>query len=361
MNPIAEIYLNRLVENFNYINSHIETSNILAVVKANAYGHGAAKVSQKLQEIGVYGLCVAMAEELIELRNKKIKIPILHLGVLNERKLELYQSKNNICTINSIDDINIINNFLKGSNKKIYCHLKVDTGMGRLGIPYERADNILESIKNKNNIKLLGIYSHFSSSDENNNEFTEMQLNKFKKIIDIADDLIPEYKNYHISNSAGLLKSNSNCLNSVRAGISLYGVNNTNIKHTLKPVMKLKAPVVFIKNIKRGDSVGYNRKFIAKKDTKIGYLQVGYADGYPLEMINSNTIFYDDNLLSVIGKISMDLTAVDFTNINVAVGDWVTLFGEENNRLEKICSRTTNSPYSILTGIGNRVSREYLN
>ena len=360
LKPIAKIYLNKLINNFNYINSHIGSSNIYAVVKANAYGHGAVKIAKTLQSIGTRGLCVATIEELIELRESKIDIPILHLGVLNENKIALYQSENNICTINSINDIKRINDFLKGSKEKLYCHLKIDTGMGRLGLPYDQASDILRLIKDNNKIKLLGIYSHFSSSDTNG-DYTKMQLGKFKLIIDIADQLIPEYKDYHISNSAGLLKSQSNYLNLVRAGISLYGVNNTKNKHNISPVMKLKAPVIFIKNIKKGDFVGYNQKFKALRDTKVGYLQIGYADGYPLEMINSKTIFYNDILLNVIGQVSMDITAVDCTNIDIQAGDFVTLFGENKNKLEDICSKITHSPYSMLTGIGNRVSREYIN
>ena len=360
MKPIAKIHLNKLINNFNYINSHIESSNIYAVVKANAYGHGAIKIAKTLQDIGAHGLCVATIEELIELRKSNIDIPILHLGVLNEQKIDLYQSKNNICTINSIDDIKRIDNFLKGSKEKLHCHLKIDTGMGRLGIPYNQANDILRLIKNNNKIKLLGMYSHFSSSDTDK-DYTKIQSEKFKLIIDAADELMPEYKDYHISNSAGLLNSQSNYLNLVRAGISLYGINNTKNKHNIRPVMKLKAPVIFIKNIKKGDFVGYNQKFQALRDTKVGYLQIGYADGYPFEMINSKTIFYNDILLNVIGQVSMDLTAVDCTDIDIQIGDFVTLFGEDKNKLEDICSKTTHSPYSMLTGIGNRVSREYIN
>ena len=360
MKPEANIYIDKFIDNYNYINSHIGAANILAVVKANAYGHGAIKISKALQEIKASGLCVAMIEELIELREAKIDIPILHLGILNKQNIELYQDRNNICTINSMLDINLINNFLKDSEKKIHCHLKIDTGMGRLGVPYEEAYEILKLIKNKNNIKLLGIYSHFSSSDEDDLSI-DMQSKKFENIINIANDLIPEDRSYHISNSAALLKSNSNCFNLVRAGISLYGINNTNIKHDITPVMKLKAPVVFIKNIKKGDSVGYNKKFIASKDTRVGYLQIGYADGYPIEMIESKTISYNENLLRVIGKISMDLTAVDCSGIDIQVGDFVTLFGGNNNKLENICSQITNTPYSILTGLGNRITRKYHN
>ena len=361
MTPVAEIYLNNFINNFNYINSKANNSKVFAVVKANAYGHGVQKISKTLQDLEAPGLCVATIEELIEIRSASIDMPILHLGILNKEKIELYKSKNNICTINSIDDINLINNFLRGSNEKIYCHLKIDTGMNRLGIPLDYVDEILKLIKSNNNIRLLGMYSHFSSSDEDDDSIMKIQLEKFKKNIDIAETLIPEKRDYHISNSNGLLKYDSNALNLVRTGIGLYGINNTKVKHNLKPVMKLKAPVIFIKNIKKGDAVGYNRKFTALKDSRIAYLQIGYADGYPLEMIDTKTVFYKNKLLNVIGKVSMDLTAVDCSDANIRIGEYVTLFGEEENKLEVICSKMINTPYSMLTGLGNRVLREYRN
>ena len=360
MNPVAEININKLIGNYNYINHYVGQSNILAVVKANAYGHGAIKISRVLEEVGVFGLCVAMINELIELREAKITLPILHLGILNKESLELYQSSENICTINSIDDIYMINDFLKGTSNKIYCHIKFDTGMGRLGIPYDRANQVISTIKKNNNIKLLGIYSHFASSDESDNTFTDLQLKRFKEIIRLSDSLIPESKNYHISNSAGLLKNDFMFFNSVRAGISLYGVNKTNIEHNLNPVMKLKAPVIFIKNINKGDSVGYNRKFIADRDIKIGYIQIGYEDGYPHQMEGTKMVEFKGSLLEVVGKVSMDLTAINFTDIDVNVGDWVTLFGGQVNKLEDFCFPNKLDPYSMLTGVGNRVSRKYI-
>jgi len=360
LTPIARIHIDKLIHNFNYINSHINNSRILAVVKANAYGHGAIKISRTLEELGADGLCVATADELSELRMGGINIPILHLGVLNQKIINLYQSKNNVCTINSIDDIDMINNALIKRDKKINCYLKVDTGMGRLGVNYKQASDVIQLIKDNNKIKLAGVYSHFSSSDEEN-KFTDIQLKRFNDVVYLANSLISDNMNYHISNSAGLLKNDSSFFDLVRAGISLYGINNTNIDHDLMPVMELKAPVILIKNIKKGDSVGYNRKFIASQDTKIGYLQIGYEDGYPINMINSNLVFYKDKLLNVVGKISMDLTAVNFTDIDVKIGDWVTLFGNENNKLEYVCSKVGTNPYSILTGIGNRVVREYVN
>ena len=182
MNPKAEIYLDRLAYNFNYISNHISDSNIFAVVKANAYGHGAIEISKTLQELGVKGLCVATANELIELRDAKIKVPIIHLGVLNREILYLFQSDNNICTINSIDDVNLINHFLTVNQSKINCYLKVDTGMGRLGVPYDDFNYIINLIKDVNKINLIGVYSHFSSSDEENQKATSSQLEKFNQI-----------------------------------------------------------------------------------------------------------------------------------------------------------------------------------
>ena len=146
----------------------------------------------------------------------------------------------------------------------------------------------------------------------------------------------------------------------MRAGISLYGINIINEKHDLKPVMKLKAPLVLIKDILKGESVGYNRQFTAKTNIKAGYIQVGYADGYPLNMVDTKTVLYNKNLLNVIGKVSMDITAIDCTEIDIKKGNWVTLFGDELNRIENIYSQTDKNIYSILTGISERVLRKYV-
>ena len=204
MRPIAEIHLEHLLNNFNYINSYIGNSKIIGVVKANAYGHGLIKISQTLEKAGIYGLSVAIAEELLLLRNSKVNVPVLHLGVLDYDNLEIYQYKKNICTINSIDDIYAIKRFISGEKKRIFCHLKFDTGMGRLGIDYNKAEDILKLIKDIDGICLSGIYSHFSSSDENDDTFMQLQLNRFRSIIKIADYLIPEQRDYHISNSTGI-------------------------------------------------------------------------------------------------------------------------------------------------------------
>ena len=358
MRPIAKVNLKHLINNLNYIDSYVGDSKILAVVKANAYGHGLIKISKTLENNGVYGLCVAIAEELSLLRSANIKKPILHLGIL-DKNLSLYESKNNLCTINSTNDIYLIKDFLSGRNKEIFCHLKFDTGMGRLGIDYNQAEDVIKLIKDIKGIHLKGMFSHFSSSDEDN-EYTSLQTERFKNISDMADYLIPEKRFYHISNSAGLLKNQSTHFNMVRCGISLFGINLVNERHELVPVMKLKAPLVLIKQISKGDSVGYNRSFIADQDMTIGYLQIGYADGYPLAMINKKTVSFKGKLLRVIGKVSMDITAIDCTGVDIEEGDWVTMFGSESNKIENIYSKSDKNAYSILTGIGERVLRKYI-
>lgn len=361
LRPIAEINLPNLIYNFNYINSNIGQSKIMAVVKADAYGHGVSEISQVLTNAGVYGLCVAIVEELEEIRRLKIDTQILHLGVFDNNKIEIYQRKENLCTINSFEDIKLINSSLRGGSERVFCHLKFDTGMGRLGIDYNKSEEALKLVKNSGGkIALKGIYSHLASSDESDTSFMKMQLDRFSNIIDLADMMMPEERDYHISNSGNLLREDSGVGNIVRPGISLYGVNISSINHRLKPVMKLKAPIVLLKDINKGNSVGYNRKFIAKKDMKVGYVQIGYADGYPLRMINSKWVYCNNKLVSVLGKVSMDITAIDCTNINVSQGDLVTLFGEDENRVESICSSTGESVYSMLTGISKRVIRKYI-
>ena len=361
MNPIAKIYINRLIDNFHYINSHIGNSNIFAVVKANAYGHGAIKVAKTLEKVGAYGLCVAMIEELIQIREAKINTPILHLGILNKNYIDLYQSKENICTINSKHDIDIINSFLKGTNKKIYCHLKVDTGMGRMGICIEDLSEMIDELLIHDNIIIEGLYSHFSTAEENNVQYRDSQLDTFKKIVLQIKKKLPSVKYFHIANSAAILTCKKSWFNMVRPGLSIYGVSPLGECHAgLIPVMQMKAPVSLIKKIKKGSFIGYGRQYAAKKNEKMFIIQAGYADGIPTEFSNKGKIEINNILYSIIGKVSMDLIAVHDHVGEVQMDQEVIFWGSNSLRLELLSKEYDKIPYEFLTGVSKRVERIYI-
>jgi alanine racemase len=189
----------------------------------------------------------------------------------------------------------------------------------------------------------------------------DLQRSRFDVIIYFANTFFTNLI-YHISNSGGIFKDNKNHYDMVRPGITLYGVTPFGKSHEkLVPVMHFKAPVVLIKQISKGESVGYNQTYIAEKDFEMAIIQAGYGDGIPVEFSNSGAVAWSGRKLPIIGKVSMDLITIDCTNINLNIGDAVTIWGSENHRIELLCKEVNKNPYTFLTGVTQRVKREYIN
>ena len=360
LQPHAEINLNNLNNNYSVIQNEVGKCKVMGVIKADAYGHGAVPIAKSLSKTAIYGFCVALINEIIELREHGIIKPILHLGKFPSEYLHIFDS-NTLCTINSLDDIDAIENYCIKTGLQISAHVKFDTGMGRMGFHYSDAENVLAKIKKIDGINLDGVYSHFSTAEEVNSTFMELQRSRFDKIIEIAK-LIFQDLTYHISNSGGIFSDSKNHYDMVRPGITLYGVTpfgKTDEK--LNPVMHLKAPVVLIKKISKGEPVGYNQTFVADEDFEMAVIQAGYGDGIPMEFSNSGTVIWDGNKLPIIGKVSMDLFTVDCTNIDINLGDNVTIWGSGNHRIELLSGEVNKNPYTFLTGVTQRVKREYIN
>ena len=206
-------------------------------------------------------------------------------------------------------------------------------------------------------IILEGIFSHLSSS-EKDDAYTDIQRKKF---IDVSDYLMPFFKTIkyqHLANSAGLLKNKKNHFNTVRPGISVYGINNTNRKHNLKPVMRVEAPVCLIKNIKKDETIGYDRTYKAKRNMKIGVVQCGYGDGIPFNFSNKGRVYFKNCKIDIIGRVSMDLICISIDWININKSDKVIIYGGKLTKVELV-SKNSNTVYTLLTGISPRVKRIY--
>ena len=254
--PEADIYLNRLERNYQTIQTMVGNSKVMAVIKANAYGHGIISVAQTLSDAGIHGFCVALESEAEELIKADIRTPILHLGRISKDSLGLYNSGQVRCTINSVKDVIEVERFVN-QNKFIIAHLKIDTGMGRMGVPFKEAESIMKVLANVTTIQVESVYSHFSTAEESDTQYRDWQLKRFKKVVKIANEILPETEYFHIANSAGILSCPDSYFNMVRPGISLYGVSSLGKFHEkLLPVMRMKAPVVLVKNVKSGESVG---------------------------------------------------------------------------------------------------------
>jgi alanine racemase len=337
----------------------VTASKIFGVVKANAYGHGAVEVAKTLERNNIDGLCVALISEIKELRKNGITSKILHLGRFSPESVHTFDV-NTIATINHLDDVKIIQESLCEDNK-INVHLKVDTGMCRMGIPYDDFEFVLDEILKTPQISIKGIYSHFSTADEDDNEYLNLQYKKFNEIVQLVKSKVDKELDFHIANSSAMLKDEKYHYTICRPGISLYGVSPIKSSRiNLNPVMEFKSTVVLKKKVKNGESIGYNRKYIAKSDIEIAIIQVGYADGIPTSFANNGFVYANNMKFPIIGKVSMDLITVDCTNSNLKVGDKVTLWGNSQIGVETLSAENNEIPYTFFTRVSQRVKRKFI-
>jgi alanine racemase len=360
LQPRVKIHLQNLRQNFNTIQSQIGEAKILAVLKADAYGHGIIRIAQELEKENVHGYCVALVKEIHDLINASIKKPILHLGRLPKSGLDIFTNPQVRCTINSILDIQVLENLCKSTNTRCIVHINIDTGMGRMGVAFDEFKQAIDLLTKSKYIKLEGIYSHFATA-ETNQKMLNNQLTKFLEIKSYVQPF--QIKYFHIANSAGMLINKSTHFNLVRTGIALYGVNPIEATNSLKPVMEFVASVVLKKKIKQGESIGYGQTYIAKQDMEIAIIQSGYADGIPIEFSNTGFVYYKEHSLKILGKVSMDLTCIEVGESNIQEYDKVSLWGCKNQGadIESISKRYNTIPYIYLTGVSKRVKREYVN
>ncbi|NFM45716.1 alanine racemase [Clostridium botulinum] len=366
-----EVNLDNLSYNMRNIKNKVNCKEIFAVVKANGYGHGALDISSTLLENGATRLSVACLSEAIELREGGITCPINILGITPPTLFEDIIDYNIEPVVFSYDYANQLSKAASLKNRIVKTHIAVDTGMGRLGFdPTVESLEEIKRIQDLSNIKIEGLCSHFSSSDENDKSYSEYQFKIFqnfrKKLIGI-NMKIPIY---HMSNSAAIIDLPSTYLDAVRAGIILYGyypsmeVNKENLH--IKQVMTLKANIVHIKTIDSGKYVGYNRKFKTKRKSKIAILPLGYGDGYTRFLSNRGKVIINGQYAPIVGNICMDQCMIDVTDIKeVKVGDEVIIIGKDNiNNLrydaEDIASKVGMTSGEIMSIISKRVPRVYI-
>jgi len=368
----AEIDLAALRHNFQVVRTSIpRQTEILAVVKADAYGHGFMDISRELEHLGVNAFGVAFLAEGIQLRKSGIDKPILLLGGVypgQERKCIGY----NLSTIIfNLDQARSLNRAADKLFRKAQVHLKIDTGMGRLGIPYAEAPAFLKELKTLSNINLEGIVSHFASADELDEpgqHYTRLQAERFAWVLAEARSagFLPRY--VHIANSAAALLRDIPGCNLVRPGIALYGAlpsADFQGKLDLKPVMRLKSRIAMLKWVEADTPISYARRFTTGTRTLIASVPVGYADGYPRALTNRGEALVRGQRARVAGTVCMDWIMLDVTSVkDVAVGDEVVLIGPDGSgtciHAEELALAAGTIPYEIFCGISKRVPRIYL-
>ena len=341
----------------------------MAVVKADGYGHDATVVSEYAIKGGASQLGVATLKEGIKLRSYGIKKPILILGNLYTKKDLIISFRNELMpTISSIRECLICNNIGKHFGLRFSLHLKVDTGMSRLGFESNKFVQQFEKIKSFENISIEGIYSHLSSADEDNSldpkSCTQLQRIKFQQLLrQINVDRNHSIK-IHLANSAGMLLNKDFHFNMVRVGLSMYGYTPlTKIDNnlSLKPALFLKAKVAFIRIIDRGVRVSYGGKFRSSRKTKLAVLSIGYADGVPRNLSGKINVIYNNKLYPQVGSITMDQMMVDITGSNeIKIGSTVVLLGSDGDKMISPVDWAKESntiPWEILCSFKNRLPR----
>jgi alanine racemase len=361
----VEINLKKLSHNLNVIKDEIGNKKIMAVVKANAYGHGLVEISKHLEKEGIDYLGVAFIEEALVLRKEKIKTPILVLGGLDNDQINMFLENDITITGSSIEKLKAISTRAKKLKKVARVHLKVDTGMGRIGVQWDRVKPFFEVAFQLPNINIEGIFSHFVSSSLDL-KLTKVQLERFNEALRVLDNYTDRDRLIiHLSNSGGIANQMENAyFNMIRSGLSLYGYSPiSKFQKKLKPIMTFKTKVSFFKVLEKGSTVGYDATYVTKGRTRIVTLPVGYADGYARSLPNKGRVIIRGKEYPIAGRICMDQCMVDIgSNGEAYNGDEVLLWGnDEKNSIDlwEVSKLADRSIYDMLCGISQRVPRVY--
>ena len=361
---VAEVNLGALEFNYRQLRRKIPKEvKLLAVVKADAYGHGAVPLSLKLEKLGVEYLGVAICEEGVELRKGGVKVPILVLGGIYDGDVDQIFRFRLTPVVFREDTLQLLSKEAKRRRRKVKVHLKVDTGMGRLGVPLDLWPAFLMELKRNPRIEIEGILSHFSMMDEEE-AFTKQQWRQFQGAVEMAKDLGIAYKYLHIASSAALTAFSFYSGNLVRPGIMLYGASPSPTFGgllRLKPVMTLKTHIHYLKWVPPGARISYGGEFMAERKSHIATLPIGYADGYSRYLSNQGEVLIRGKRAPVVGKVCMDFIMVDVTDIpNVSIGDEVILMGRQGREqitVEEIAKKIGSISYEVLCLVGKRVPR----
>ena len=363
---IAEIHLDHLIHNLTEIRKKVAPAEVMCVVKADAYGHGAVPITKRLVKEGVTHLAVARVSEALELRNAGIEENILIFGSLFPDEIESAIMNDIQITITDINDIETVRELAIRNSVFVKVHLNIDTGMGRVGVPFDKARSAIIKIVNIDQIKLAGIYTHFATSDERNKEYAELQLRRFNDVVGEIIEHLPYRPMLHAANSGAILNLPKAKFDMVRAGISLYGhypTTETSESIPLKQVMTLKTKVSSTRRLPKGSSVSYGRKYIMIKETTIAVLPIGYADGIHRAFTNLGEVLINGKLYPMVGTITMDQIMVDIGDDPVKVGDDVIFWGDTPQgslQATKVADKIGTISYELCCGITKRVPRIYI-
>jgi alanine racemase len=342
MRALASISQSALAHNLSIVRQFCPNSDVVCMIKSNAYGHHLDLIKPLFQGEILAVSELSEAEQLRPLTNAPI---LLLSGVFNQDELRQALALNCQLVLHDISQLTVINQ----SNQPLKIWLKVDTGMRRLGLSPQDFQTCLTQLNRNPNVKIEAVMSHLACADEPNHPQNKKQLTLFNQL---DYQQIPK----SLANSAAILQLPATHFDYVRPGIMLYGASPfAHINALLLPVMELSAPIICLKTIKAGQSVGYGANWTAKKDTNIAIIGIGYGDGYPRHAKNTTPVLIQNRLCGLIGRVSMDLICVEIGDLNLNIGDKAILWGDAQLRVETVAAYSDTISYELLTGVSARV------
>lgn len=364
----ADVYLDNIVQNVEQLMSKTTgNTRAMAVVKADGYGHGDVAVAKAVYD-KVFGYAVATLDEAVNLRENGIDKPILILGFVNPDEYTVLVENTVAATVFDYETARQLDEVASRLNKKAICHIKVDTGMRRIGLePDDDGVAVIKKIKQLKNINAAGIFTHFATADEADKTASDRQYELFEGFVKKLESAGISFEYKHCANSAAVIDMPYTYSDLVRLGIAMYGmypsneVNKENV--CLKPALELKSHVTMVKTVPAGEAVSYGATFITKKDTAIATVSVGYGDGYPRALSSKGYVLIRGKRAPIIGRVCMDQMMVDVTGIEgISRNDVVTLIGRDGSNVitvEEIAELAGTFNYEFVCDLNKRIPRNY--
>lgn len=364
----AEINLDAMCSNVSQALERMKPAKLMAIIKTDAYGHGAVRSAKALDEIGVYAFGVATPGEALELRRAEIKNPILILGYVFEEYFDRMIENDIDLALFDLNTAKLLNSHAEKLGKKARVHIKADTGMGRIGFqPCDESAEIIKEIAALNNIEIDGMFTHFACADSKDKASVNRQIERFINFVTKVKSEGVSLPIVHCYNSASIVDFDKPLFDMVRCGIITYGlepsdeVSKTNIK--LQKVMSIKSHVAYVKKVGAGFTVSYGSTYVTDKETEIATIPVGYGDGYPRTLSNKGMVLIGGHFAKIIGRVCMDQFMVDVTGLGVSRGDEVILMGSDGENsitAEEIGNLSGRFNYELVCDINKRVPRVYI-
>lgn len=365
----AEIHLDNLAHNIQGIQAKLPVgTRLMAVIKANAYGHGAIPIAQKALQSGATYLAVSSVDEALELRKADVQAPILVLGYTPPQQADLVIEHDLTQTLYQEEMLEALSRAALEAGQLAKVHVKVDTGMGRLGFTsVEETVAFVQKAQSTPGVVVEGIFTHFATADEADMTYAEEQLDRWKELLGVCAEKGLQIPLQHISNSAGILNLPQSPGNMVRLGISMYGFYPSGeVPHEvdLRPVMRLVSQIVHLKDTPPGTKISYGATFVTDRPSLIATVPIGYADGYSRQLSSKADVLVRGQRVRIAGRICMDQLMIDVTDIaDVQVGDEVVLYGRQEDEEvthEEVSEIIGTIPYEVCCALGRRVPRLYV-